>query len=270
MKKNNVFIGFVITLLIIGQGVFAQNGQISAKELAKMMNTNGVVVVSARNAADYNKVHVTGAVNIDIHDLQTKTPYEGKLKSKSAVSAILGQKGITKDKEIVLYCKTGVNAGRVYWVLKYMGCENVQMLDGQMAGWRAARKPVTKAATSVSQTTFASAVNSNIRADKNYVKSKISSSSTVIVDMRKKEDFDKGHIDNAVNIPHLSLLNTSKIKSKEALQTIFNDAGAKSDKEIILYCKTGVTAGIAFFILKEILKYPKVKIYEGSYNEWKL
>ncbi|MCD4665456.1 MAG: sulfurtransferase [Bacteroidales bacterium] len=270
MKKNNIFIGLVIILLVFGQGVFAQNGLISANELAKIINNKDVVVVSARNAADYNKVHIKGAVNIDIHGLQTKTPYDGKLASKSTIASILGKKGITKDKKIVLYCKTGVNAGRVYWILKYMGCKNVLILDGQMAAWRFAKKPVTKAVTSVSKTTFTPAVKSNILAVKSYVKSKINSSSTIIVDVRKKVEYDKGHIGKAVNIPYLSLLNESKIKSKETLRTIFNNAGAKSDKEIILYCKTGVTAGFAFFILKEILKYPKVKVYEGSYNEWKL
>ena len=267
MKKINVFMGFVLMLLFIGQGVFAQNGCISAKDLAK---SKDAIIISARNKADFKKVHIKGAVNIDIHDLQSKTPYDGKLKSTKSIAEIFGSRGIKKDSKVVLYCKSGVNAGRVYWVMKYLGVKDVKILAGQMAGWRAARKPVTKAATPIKKATFTPTVNSKIIANKSYVKSKIGNAKTVIIDVRKKEEYAKAHIDKAVNIPYLSLQNKNNLKSKAAMEAIFKAAGASSDKEIILYCNTGITTGIAFFVLKEILKYPNVKVYEGSYNEWKM
>ena len=271
MKKINLLLGTLLAFIILGQSLFAQEGVISASDLAKIANQKDVVVVSARKAADYTKVHIKGAINIDATSLNTDTPAKGMMKSKEEITTILGGKGIITDSKIVLYCKTGVSAGRVYWILKYLGCKDVKMLDGQMSGWRTARKPVTKIATTIKKATFTPTINNDILATKSYVESKLNNASVVLVDARPAEKFSEGKIGNAVNIPDKVLLTEDhKFKSKEALQEIFNNAGVKSDKEVILYCKSGASAGLVFFVMKEILAYPNVKVYDGSYNEWAL
>ena len=101
------------------------------------------------------------------------------------------------------------------------------------------------------------------------MKSKLNSSSTVIVDSRKPEDYNAGKIGNAVNIPFEELVTEEKTyKDKAALKALFEKAGVTPDKEIILYCKTGLRAGGTFFVLDGILEYPNVKVYDGSWNDW--
>lgn len=270
MKKAHLFIAIFFISLFANQVITAQSS-ITAQELAKIMNNDNVVVVSARKAADYAKVHIKGAVNVDYNTLQVDSPYEGKLKSKEEIAKILGSKGITPDKKIVLYCKSGVNAGRVFWVLKYLGFNDVSMLEGQMGAWRAARKPVTGAPTSVKEASFTPQVNSKIITSKSYVKSKISSSTTILVDARKNEDFGQGHIGNAVNIYYKDLMTEDyKLKSNAEIKAVLVKAGVTNNKEVVLYCKSGTIAGLLYFILTEPLGYTKVKLYEGSYNEWKI
>jgi thiosulfate/3-mercaptopyruvate sulfurtransferase len=241
---------------------------ITADALSKIIKEANVVVIDARPSADYLKTHVDGAVNLDVALLSKAAPNDGTLKTTAEISTILGQKGVTKSSKIIVYCKTGVNAGRLYWILKYMGCTDVSMLDGQMDGWFAARKPITKVAKVPKATTFTASVNSAICVDKAYVKSKVAATGTIIVDSRKKVDYDAGHIGNAVNIPHENMLVESKLKSVAALQTIFTNAGVTKDKEIILYCKTSTTAGLTYFVLKSLLNYPNVKVYNGAYLDW--
>ena len=133
---STLVIAFLISSLAIGQDL------ISAKELANKMKDDNVVVVDTRKTKDYNKTHIKGAIHLYQDDLNVKTPVKGVLKKPSELAAYFGSKGISEKDEIVLYCNKGTNAGRVYWALKYMGAENVKILDGQMKAWKSARKPM--------------------------------------------------------------------------------------------------------------------------------
>jgi thiosulfate/3-mercaptopyruvate sulfurtransferase len=260
MKK----IVFLLVLAAIFQTANAQ--LINVDALAKIIKEQGVIVVDARPAADYLKTHIDGAIGLDVTSLCNATPVEGTLKPASELASILGKNGIAQNSKIVIYCKTGINAGRMFWIMKYLGCSDVSILDGQMDAWFAARKPITKNAKKLSPVTFSPTVNSSILVDKAYVKSKMNTA--VLVDARKKEDYDAGHIGNAINISAESLINGSKLKAVADLTAAFSKV--PKEKEIIVYCKSGVNAGFSYFVLKAILKYPNVKVYDGSYLDWKL
>lgn len=259
MKK--CILSLIVTIFSIS--IYAQF--VTVETLSKTMKEAGVVLIDARPAADYLKTHIDGAIGIDVTSLCNNTPVEGTLKPASELAAIFGKYGVSNNSKIIIYCKTGVNAGRMYWILKYLGCDDVSILDGQMDAWFAARKPITKNAKKLAVTTFKATVNQSIFVDKAYVKSKLTSA--VLIDSRKKEDYDAGHIGSALNIPSESLINVSKLKPVAELTSLL--AKAPKDKEIILYCKTGITAGFMYFVLKSVLKYPNVKVYEGAYLDWK-
>ena len=255
----------MLVSLLLSQTTYAQK-LISAKELK---GKKGVIIVDTRKASDYAKIHIKGAVNVDKNSLEKST--QGFMKSSAEMATIFGNHGISRDAEIVLYCKSGMNAGRVYWLLSYLGAKNVYVLDGQLTAWRKVRGPLTKVKPSVKKVTFTPAVNKSILASKTYLKSKLNSSSTIMVDSRKADLYNAGKIGNAVSIPFEKLVTTEhNFKDKAALQAIFKAAGVTANKEVILYCQTGTRASHMYFVLKEILKYPKVKVYDGSYNDWVL
>ncbi len=257
MKK----IFFIILSFI---AITTQAQLVSVDDLAKMMKEPNVVVIDARPAGDYMKTHIDGAISIDVSTLSTAKPVEGTLKSASELASIFGKNGVSDNSKIVIYCKTGVSAGLMYWILKYIGADDVSILDGQMDAWFAARKPITKTAKKLAPTTFKPQVNSAIIVDKAQVKAKMNSA--VLVDSRKKEEFAAGHIGNAVNIPSDLMSAKNKLKPVAALQQLF--VNVPKTKEVIVYCKTGATAGFVYFVMKSVLKYPNVKVYEGAYLDW--
>ena len=175
------------------------------------------------------------------------------------MAKMLGDKGISRTSKIVVYDNgQNIRAGRLYWILNYLGATDVRMLDGHLKAWKAARKPLTKTGTKLKAVTFTPQVNESLYATKSYVQSKLNSSSAVLVDVQSKEEFDKGHIDGAVIVVHKELLTEDgKLKSKEELGSIFSSAGVTSDKEVILYCASSARAGIAYLALKSILNYPR-------------
>ena len=62
----------------------------------------------------------------------------------------------------------------------------------------------------------------------------------VVIDVRSEQEFQAGHVDGALNIPHTAIA-----------QDIFKAKVAKDD-HVILYCQTGRRSGIALETLKGI------------------
>ena len=176
----------------------------------------------------------------------------------------------------MLYCYTGVSAGRMYWILKYLGAKDVKLLDGQMKAWRRARKPVTKDVKEFAPTKFTPTVDNSIIATMQYVKDHLEDKNVLLVDVRSKEEYDgqkgkakrKGHIPGAIHFEYKNVIDNGVVKPKADIEKALNAAGITPDKEIILYCETSARAGIVYLVLKDILGYPKVRVYDGAFYEW--
>ena len=276
MKK---YIGIIIILLIGTQVLFS--GIISAKDAAKLSKKGDAIIVSARPVKDYSKKHVKGAVHIDHANLYKAEGIKSMLKSPEDIAKILGEKGITADGKVIIY-DTGSNkaAGRLYWILKYMGAKDVDILDGHIKGWKKARKTITKKKTKVKAAEFVPAVNGALYADMAYVTSILKNDKVVLVDVRSKDEFDgkakddenitkKGHIEGAVNFDHVNVFGKDGVvKSKDEIIAAAKAAGITPDKEVILYCASSVRAGIVFMALTDVAGFTNVKVYDGAYYEW--
>ncbi len=257
---------------------FAQD-IINPKDAVKMLNAKGVVIIDCNNIDDYAKVHITNSLNIWHEDLYKKEGgIDGVLKSNDELAKIFASKGVSNTSTILLY-DAGSNkySGRLYWILKYLGVKDVKIINGGMGEWQKNRLPVTKAPGKIVAANFQSAPNASIYANIQQVKKASSDPKSVLVDVRDIGEFKgtegttkrKGHIPSAVNIEYKKVQNASGIlKTKEELEKIFTAAGVTPDKEVILYCTTSVRAGVVFMVLKTILNYPNVKVYDGAYNEW--
>ena len=74
-----------------------------------------------------------------------------------------------------------------------------------------------------------------------------------------------------VSLPWKSLMddkNKKLMKPDDLIQALVEAAGAVPDKTIICSCGTGREATNEFVFFKYYLKYPKVRLYEGSFTEW--
>ncbi len=275
MKLNKLFLLGIV--LLLATAISAQD-IISATELAKISKNDDVVVVCATSASGY-KVHITGSLNVPHLSLCNNEPIKTVVKSPADMAKILGSKGVTTDKTIVVYDEgSGKYAGRMYWILKYLGAPNVKMLDGNLKAWKAKRKPITGTPGKAKAGTFAAKADASQLAKMDEVKNAIGNSSYVVVDARTPEEFAgtadsetlkrKGHIPGAVNVNHETVLDgKGLLKSNDVLQALFESKGITKDKTAIVYCETSVRAGVVYLALKG-LGYPNVKVYDGAYLEW--
>jgi thiosulfate/3-mercaptopyruvate sulfurtransferase len=275
MKLNKLILFGLI--LFFASSISAQD-IISATELAKISKSKDVVVVCATSADGY-KVHITGSVNVPHSSLCNNEPIRTVIKPAAEMAKLLGAKGVSTDKTIVVYDEgSGKYAGRLYWMLKYLGAPNVKMLNGNMKAWKAKRKPITGTPTKAKAATFTAKADAAQLAKMADVKKAIGNSSYVIIDARTPEEYAgtadsetldrKGHVPGAVNVNYETVMDgKGLLKSNDALKALFESKGITSDKTAIVYCETSVRAGIVYLALKG-LGYPNVKVYDGAYLEW--
>ncbi|HJT86171.1 MAG TPA: sulfurtransferase [Nitrososphaeraceae archaeon] len=77
--------------------------------------------------------HIPGAVNIPWSQVISE---DGTFKSLEEISKIYEKKGVTKDKDIITYCRIGERSSHTWFVLKYLlGYPNVKNYDGSWTEW---------------------------------------------------------------------------------------------------------------------------------------
>jgi thiosulfate/3-mercaptopyruvate sulfurtransferase len=88
--------------------------------------------------------HIPGAVNVDwVRHLTTGEPRQ--FKGGSELARLYRRAGVTPDKEIITYCRTGVRASHTYFVLRLLGYPKVRLYDGSFVEWAADPSlPVTR------------------------------------------------------------------------------------------------------------------------------
>lgn len=277
MKSFKISILAVLSFILLAPVANAQSEFISSADLMTAIKDKNLVMVCVDKDKNYEVSHITGSIHLDQKSLMKTGEPEGILKTPAELAKIFGGKGISENNMIVLY-DDGKNkyAGRVYWVLKYLGAKNVRILTKDLAEWRKVRIPITKTPTTLKAVTFTPTVNKAIFTDYEYVKSNIDNAGVVLLDVRAENEFNgtstdpvsKGHIKGAKNIEWSDVLTaTGNLKTDAELKKLFESKGITKDKTIVLYCGTSVRAGIVFLALKH-LGYQNVKVYDGAYNEW--
>jgi thiosulfate/3-mercaptopyruvate sulfurtransferase len=78
-----------------------------------------------------------------------------------------------------------------------------------------------------------------------------------------------GHILGAVNIPGDEAVRPEGTStSAEELESLYQRRDITPDKEIIAYCGIGERAAHTWAVLKELLRDPTVRTYDGAWTEW--
>ncbi|OYT14080.1 MAG: hypothetical protein B6I19_01780 [Bacteroidetes bacterium 4572_114] len=268
------FIGFFALLILCNVNVKSQDF-ISAKDfMAELKKNKELVVIDANTAENYGKRHVRGAINIPHKELYNETEIKGLLKSPEELGKYFGEKGVGNTDAIVVYDNgSGKFNSRVYWVLKYLGAENVKLLHKDLEkSWRAARIPLISSPTKPKAKTFTVKLNNSIYATMDDVKA----GNAMLVDARSSGEYNgtsekpvsKGHIPGAINIEYKEFLqDNGNFKSKEEIEAVAKKHGLDPSKPVILYCETSVRACPIFVALTSV-GYGDVKVYDGAYNEW--
>lgn len=230
---------------------------------------------------EYDKNHIPGAVHFDLEkDLSGEVSEHGGRHPLPPIKEFihkLEQAGIDENSFVVAYDQgEGAFAARFWWMLTYLGHENVFVLDGGFRGWKDGNYPVTTEVPVFNKSTFNIKMNHELIASMEDVRAVagVPDSQTILIDSREErrylgleEPIDKkaGRIPNAINKPWFEGLDAGYYKSEGEQKDRFKDISP--EKQIIVYCGSGVTAAPNFLALKKA-GFEKVKLYLGSFSDW--
>ena len=239
------------------------------------------------DTAAYDTGHLPGATGFnwqtDLND-----PARRDLASREQLTELLRKAGVDDDTTIVLY---GDNhnwfAAWAYWQLRYMGLDNVRLIDGGRARAEAAGLPLTTDAPVIARgsITLPADTREELRSRRDQVLAGIGSPSRGMVDVRSPEEFRgelaapahlpqeaaqrKGHVPGAVNVPWSSVVaEDGTFKPVDELRALYAGKGVTPEQEVIAYCRIGERSSHTWFVLSELLGYPTVRNYDGSWTEY--
>lgn len=235
-----------------------ENKSESTSSTVSAANGNGRdngMLVSPRNVARSDVVldvsegadaYIDGAIHITYSDFMDE---DNRLKPVSELAALLGSVGIAQTDSIVVYgecapCGGGPAAATyAYWLLSYMGQNQVKMLDGGLAEWQAAGLKVQSAPSVRPPVQYIPVLHPDLLATREYV----TSNAAQVVDARTFQEFGQGAIPGAINMPYDQFLDGGKIKDQAALGTVLSKLDA--DKPVVVYTSTGAKASVVWFAM---------------------
>lgn len=259
---------------------------VSTEWASKHLNDRSVRFVEVDvDTREYDSGHIPGAVGWNWKE-QLQDPLRRTIASREDFQQLLRRSGIDNDTLVVLY---GDNnnwfAAWAYWLLKYYGHEQVKILDGGRKKWAGeARELVTDVPDYEPAGYEITEVNDHLRAYRREVEEVLGKDSVGLVDVRSPEEFRgeilapaglkelsqrPGHIPGAQNIPWSKAVNDDgTFKSREELKELYESYEITPDKEVIAYCRIGERSAHSWFVLNELLDFPNVRNYDGSWTEW--
>jgi thiosulfate/3-mercaptopyruvate sulfurtransferase len=261
---------------------------VTTEWLAAHLGDDNLVVAEVDENPDlYEDGHIAGAVKLHWRD-DLQDPIERDIIEKAEFERLMGSRGIGNDTSVVLYGdKNNWFAAYAYWYLKIYGHADVRILDGGRQKWiDDGRDLTTDAPVPVSASYTAKEADESIRVRRdNVLQGLENGGGRALVDVRSPQEYSgelmappgyeqegasrTGHIPSAQSIPWAQAVrDDGTFKSPDELRELYGAKGVTPEKEVLAYCRIGERSAHTWFVLRELLGYPDVKNYDGSWTEW--
>jgi thiosulfate/3-mercaptopyruvate sulfurtransferase len=233
----------------------------------------------------YDQRHIPGAIGWNWTS-QLSDGIRRDIATRDEFSALLSQSGIGPDTTIVLYGDNNTwFAAWAYWQLKLYGHADVRIIDGGRKYWLDQGLALTTDVPAYPASGYElPEVDPALRAFRDDIRPRLGDPGLVLIDVRSPAEFNgeviappgmsetaqrAGHIPGAASIPWAQAVQESgRFKSADELASLYGAKGATAEADIIAYCRIGERNSHTWFVLHELLGYPNVRNYDGSWTEW--
>lgn len=264
---------------------------IQANELAAILQSDDLVIIDAsagpHTKSNYDAKHIAGALYMDLNkqmaDIKENAAHGGRhpLPAAKEFAETLTGMGISNNSHVVIYDdKNGSNAAaRLWWMLRSLGHEKVQVLNGGITAAEKEALPMNAAIPVVKKITRYTAIGWQLpQVTIEEVEHKAQDENSIVVDVRdayryngESEPIDlvAGHIPGAINIPFSENLDENGLflfpsLLKEKYESAFKNIPSRN---IAVHCGSGVTACHTLLAIS-YAGLPIPSLYVGSWSEW--
>lgn len=294
MKKMLTSVLFTLSLAMFS--LQAQAGLVSSQWLNDHLEDPSLMLIDVRSSIDnggdrarFEEAHIPGSLYSSYTDdgwRENRGGVTGLLPSVSALERLVGSLGVTPDHHVVVIpAGSGAtdfgSAARVYWTLKYLGHEQVSLLNGGFKGWQSAGLPIASGSPEYHPVRYVSNARPELLAEIPEVESRIATRPQSLVDARPHAFFTgqtqagpvaaPGTLPGAINLEHQSFLverdgvwflDTDLLDRQLAANSL-TDAS-----DLVTFCNTGHWAATDWFAFSEVAGLENISLYDGSMAEW--
>jgi thiosulfate/3-mercaptopyruvate sulfurtransferase len=257
---------------------------VTTEELARWQAEGPVVVIDVRtDVFTYLKGHLPGAEYLNTETLRAS---EGgiptRLLSAGAYRELFSRLGIDPDRPVVIYSageSRNIDATFLAWLLAGSGHPKVFVLDGGFSKWQLEQRAVVQPYPRIPVTRFPERPFRPEALALEQVQAAMREGA-LLVDARAPDQYAgtagaqmrHGHIPGAISHYWQEDLTQEGFghvwKPVAELRRAYEAQGITPDKDIITYCNSATEASHVYFTLRYLLRYPRVRIYVGSWTEW--
>lgn len=286
MKRHKIFFFASLALIFCATFSFARDIPpiVTPEWLQGEMGKAGLLILDVRRVEAYQEGHIPGAINVYAGAwAYRKGGLYNEIPDAAELDETIGAAGINLSSSVVVVgnmetVREGYQTIRVACTLLYAGLKNVAVLDGGMERWVREKRPLSGEIVKPRAREFKGRYQKDFFADKGYVQKNLGK--ILLIDVREPPYYAgekrldcvarAGHIPGAYNLPTSCAFNRDgTFKTKEELSIIVDSVtGGNRTREIITYCDTGQCCPTWMYIMRELLGYPLVRVYDGSMQEW--
>jgi thiosulfate/3-mercaptopyruvate sulfurtransferase len=234
---------------------------------------------------DYESSHIPGAVYAHLDDDLSGPIIRGvtgrhPLSSVEKASKVFSNFGIDSRVQVVAYDDVGgaLAAGRVWWLLRWLGHEAVALLDGGWQEWAKKCLPVRGGNEARQPRLFIPHPRNDLIVSAEEIEAIRYDPRYRVLDARSADRFRgeneiidpvAGHIPGAISAPYAGNLNPDgTFRSSESLAARYKRIlGGVPIDHVVSYCGSGVTATHDILAMMKA-GLGEARLYAGSYSEW--
>lgn len=215
---------------------------IEPAELAKKLKEPSRRVLDTRPKADYAAGHVPGAAQVEVQDWQAQGKKEDGFRDAKAWGEIVGQLGIRRDSDVVVYGSNLTDTARVWWTLKYLGVSKVAILDGGWKAWAQDKLPATAEIPKIDAVRFEPAFQADRLEEIESLKKAVRAGTATVVDARSAGEFTGkdvratrgGRLPGAKHLEWKELVSDDgRFKTPDQLRALFRERGIDPDQAAV-------------------------------------
>jgi 3-mercaptopyruvate sulfurtransferase SseA len=238
----------------------------------------------------YLNGHIPGAIHSNSDTYENGEPRWFMLPDDQ-LNAAAGSMGITVDTTVVVYSSSPIFAARLWWILRYLGVQDVRILNGGYKAWTDAGYPGDTVTNTPVATTYSGTTRPEVVATTDYVAAHYNGTSTWVVDVRRWIEYigeisgysyvvNKGRIpgaiwaydgdDSALNYTD----SDGTLRSGDEVKALWRSRGITTtgsstlfDREVIFYCGSGYRSALTY-LQAHLMGFTNIRNYSDGWEGW--